>query len=287
MVAIFDSPDYLITNTKLKNIGYTKKILYLFLGFIIGLIHKYFQGALFTVLINLLLRRKVKLKYEKPFYLGVQDEYEFYFPNKRVTRLLRGIEEQTDDIFNLYLLDKVEFESGDTVIDCGANVGELYPGLKKSIENLKYIGFEPDPVVYKCLEKNVNSKNTKLYQQALSNKFSVEKLYISTEGADTSLVYLENKESVEVETVPLDQLELSNIKLIKMDAEGFELEVLQGSKNTLKSTKYVSVDFGPEKGTEGINTIPEVSNFLYENNFKMIFANTDRHIGLFKNQLFD
>jgi len=287
MVAIFDSPDYLITNTKLKNIGYTKKILYLFLGFIIGLIHKYFQGALFTVLINLLLRRKVKLKYEKPFYLGVQDEYEFYFPNKRVTRLLRGIEEQTDDIFNLYLLDKVEFESGDTVIDCGANVGELYPGLKKSIENLKYIGFEPDPVVYKCLEKNVNSKNAKLYQQALSNKFSVEKLYISTEGADTSLVYLENKESVEVETVPLDQLELSNIKLIKMDAEGFELEVLQGSKNTLKSTKYVSVDFGPEKGVDGINTIPEVSNFLYENNFKMIFANTDRHIGLFKNQLFD
>lgn len=287
MVAIFDSPDYLITNTKLKNIGYTKKILYLFLGFIVGLIHKYFQGALFTVLINLLLRRKVKLKYEKPFYLGVQDEYEFYFPNKRVTRLLRGIEEQTDDIFNLYLLDKVEFESGDTVIDCGANVGELYPGLKKSIENLKYIGFEPDPVVYKCLEKNVNSKNAKLYQQALSNKFSVEKLYISTEGADTSLVYLENKESVEVETVPLDQLELSNIKLIKMDAEGFELEVLQGSKNTLKSTKYVSVDFGPEKGTDGINTIPEVSNFLYENNFKMIFANTDRHIGLFKNQLFD
>ena len=287
MVAIFDSPDYLITNAKLKNIGYTKKILYLFLGFIVGLIHKYFQGALFTVLINLLLRRKVKLKYEKPFYLGVQDEYEFYFPNKRVTRLLRGIEEQTDDIFNLYLLDKVEFESGDTVIDCGANVGELYPGLKKSIENLKYIGFEPDPVVYKCLEKNVNSKNAKLYQQALSNKFSVEKLYISTEGADTSLVYLENKESVEVETVPLDQLELSNIKLIKMDAEGFELEVLQGSKNTLKSTKYVSVDFGPEKGTKGINTIPEVSNFLYENNFKMIFANTDRHIGLFKNQLFD
>ena len=287
MVAIFDSPDYLITNAKLKNIGYTKKILYLFLGFIVGLIHKYFQGALFTVLINLLLRRKVKLKYEKPFYIGVQDEYEFYFPNKRVTRLLGGIEEQTNDIFNLYLLDKIEFEPGDTVIDCGANVGELYPGLEKSIENLKYVGFEPDPVVFKCLEKNVNSKNAKLYQQALSNKFSVEKLYISTEGADTSLVYLENKESVEVETVTLDQLELSNIKLIKMDAEGFELEVLQGSKNTLKSTKYVSVDFGPEKGTKGINTIPEVSNFLYENNFKMIFANTDRHIGLFKNQLFD
>ena len=101
------------------------------------------------------------------------------------------------------------------------------------------------------------------------------------------MVFLENKESIEVQTVPLDEFNLSGVKLIKMDAEGFELEVLQGSKNTLKSTEYVSVDFGPEKGTEGKNTIPEVSNFLYENNFKMIHANTDRHIGLFKNHLFN
>ena len=173
------------------------------------------------------------------------------------------------------MLDKIEFNSGDTVVDCGANVGELYKRLKKNINNLNYIGFEPDPIVFKCLEKNVNSKNVKIYQSALSNKSSIEKLYISSEGADTSLVFLENKESIEIETILLDELNLSNVKLIKMDAEGFELEVLQGSKNTLKSTKYVSVDFGPEKGTEGINTLPDVSNFLYENNFRMVHANTE------------
>ena len=287
MVAIFDSPDYLITSNHVKNIGFFKKLYYFFIGVLVGYIHRYFHGSLFTALINVLLRKKVKLKYEKPFYVGVEGELKFYFPNKRVTRLLTGIEKQADDIFNLYLLDKIEFDSGDTIIDCGANVGELHQSLKNNIDGFNYIGFEPDPVVYKCLQKNITSKNSQLYQQALSNKSSVESLYISTEGADTSLVFLENKESIEVQTVPLDEFNLSGVKLIKMDAEGFELEVLQGSKNTLKSTEYVSVDFGPEKGTEGKNTIPEVSNFLYENNFKMIHANTDRHIGLFKNHLFN
>ena len=287
MVAIFDSPDYLITSSHVKNVGFFKKLYYFIIGFLVGYIHRYFHGSLFTALINVLLRKKVKLKYEKPFYVGVEGELKFYFPNKRVTRLLMGIEKQADDIFNLYLLDKIEFDSGDTIIDCGANVGELHQSLKNNIDGFNYIGFEPDPVVYKCLQKNITSKNSQLYQQALSNKSSVESLYISTEGADTSLVFLENKESIEVQTVPLDEFNLSGVKLIKMDAEGFELEVLQGSKNTLKSTEYVSVDFGPEKGTEEKNTIPEVSNFLYENNFKMIHANTDRHIGLFKNQLFN
>lgn len=285
MVAIFDSPDYLISNSKLKNIGFVKRILYLLLGYLIGFIHKNFHGFFFTGSINLLLRRKVKLKYEKPFYKGVQDSIEFYFPNKRVTRILGGIEEQSKDIFNLYMLDQIEFESEDTIIDCGANVGELYLILNKSIEGLNYIAFEPDPNVYKCLEKNVNLKNAKLYQYALSNNLSVEKLYISTEGADTSLVYLENKESIEIETIPLDNLNYSKIKLIKMDAEGFELEVLHGAINTLKTTKYVAVDYGPERGIDGKNTIPEVMNFLFNNNFKMISANTNRHTGLFENQL--
>ena len=127
----FDSPDFLISKNHLKKFGFFKKIFYLILGFILGVIHNHFKGTLFTVLINFFLRKKVKLKYEKPFYVGVEGDLKFYFPNKRVTRLLEGIEKQTKDIFELYMLDKIEFNSGDTVVDCGANVGELYKDLKK------------------------------------------------------------------------------------------------------------------------------------------------------------
>ena len=76
------------------------------------------------------------------------------------------------------MLDKIEFNSGDTVVDCGANVGELYQGLKNNINNLNYIGFEPDPIVFRCLEKNVNSNNIKLYVGTNPNiDFIVQSLF--------------------------------------------------------------------------------------------------------------
>ena len=81
MVAIFDSPDFLTSTDQLKKFGFFKKIFYLILGFILGFIHKHCEGTIFTVLINFFLRKKVKLKYEKPFYLGVEGDLKFYFPN--------------------------------------------------------------------------------------------------------------------------------------------------------------------------------------------------------------
>ena len=285
MVAVFDSPDYLFDKEQIDGMGALKKLLYFIYGILISLIHKYFQGALYTKLINLLLRKKVKLYFETPLYFGVDGDTKFYFSNKRVTRLLDGIDINSKAIFNHYLLDKIQFTSGDTVVDCGANVGELYLELDKVVKNLNYIAFEPDPEAFQCLEKNVKQDNSLLITKPLSNKSGYEKLYINTTSADTSLVFAGSEEFIEVETLSLDQLNISDIKLIKMDAEGHELEVLQGSRNTLKSTEFVSVDFGPEKGIEGDNTLPDVTNFLYENNFKMIFANTDRLIGLFKNEV--
>lgn len=286
MVTIFDSPDYLITADQIKNIGIFRKLFYFTLGVVISIIHKNFHGTLFTGLINIFLRRKVKLKYENSFYVGIEDGLKFYFPNKRVTRLLNGINRNCNFIFNSYMLDKVEFNSGDVIVDCGANVGELYLGINNHIKNFSYIGYEPDPIVFKCLEKNVTSKNAKIYKQALSDKSSIEKLYLSSDAADTSLVFLDNKDYIEVETTKLDNLNLSNVKLIKIDAEGYELEVLHGAKNTLKITEYVSVDYGPEKGKDRNNTVPEVTSFLYANNFKIVSANSKRNVGLFKNQLF-
>ena len=62
---------------------------------------------------------------------------------------------------------------------------------------------------------------------------------------------------------------------IKLEAEGHEIEVLKGSVNTLKNTEYITVDYGPEKGKEGNMTLPEVTNFLFKENFsKFVKFNT-------------
>ena len=283
MVSFINSPDYIMHQKDVSELKAIKKLLYLILGFVISFFHDNTSGKTFTRSINLLLRKKSKLNYENGMYYASDNSGKFYFPNKRVVRMLNGIVEQSNELFDLYCLDKITFSVEDKVIDCGANTGELYPYLKKVVPRLEYLAFEPDQKVYNCLLNNVNDKKATLRSEALSNKSGMTKFYNSTYSADSSLVYSGEKSYTEVKTIQLDDLELTNIKLLKMDAEGHELEVLKGALRTLSQIMYISVDFGPEKGEQEERTLPEVSNFLYENNFKMVYANNLRDIGLFLN----
>ena len=283
MVSFINSPDYIMHQKDASELKVIKRLLYTILGFVISFFHDNTSGKTFTRSINLLLRKKSKLNYENGMYYASDNSGKFYFPNKRVVRMLNGIVEQSHDLFDLYCLDQIAFSTDDKVIDCGANTGELYPYLKKIVPELEYIAFEPDKKVYDCLLKNVIDEKATLSSAALSNKSGMNKFYDSTHGADSSLEYFGKKSFTEVKTIRLDDLELTNIKLLKMDAEGHELEVLQGALKTLSQIMYISVDFGPEKGEQDERTLPEVSNFLYGNNFKMIKANNLRDIGLFLN----
>ena len=73
-------------------------------------------------------------------------------------------------------------------------------------------------------------------------------------------------------------------KLLKVDAEGHELEVLMGSRETLKITEYICIDMGGEKGEFNKNTVSEVTNFLLDNNFRLLDFNENRITGLFENK---
>ena len=53
---------------------------------------------------------------------------------------------------------------------------------------------------------------------------------------------------MEVNTKALDSFKYPQIKLLKIEAEGAELEVLQGSVDTLSNVEYISVDYGPKEG---------------------------------------
>lgn len=91
--------------------------------------------------------------------------------------------------------------------------------------------------------------------------------------------------SVEVESITLDSLNLEKIKLFKIDAEGYEPEVLQGAINSFPQIEYISVDYGNERGVENKSTVVEVTNFLYNSGFKLIAEGAVRKVGLFQNKL--
>ena len=70
------------------------------------------------------------------------------FTNSSTDFVIKSVTGDKDIIFN-----------GDTVIDCGANVGELNVALKNRDIEINYIGFEPSPKEFKCL--SINASNQK------------------------------------------------------------------------------------------------------------------------------
>lgn len=286
MVAIFDSPDFLLNKNQISEISFLKKFLYFILGIIVSLVYKFTDKKIFSFLINILLKRNTKIYYERPYYIAVEDNNKFFYPNKRVVRQLNGIKEQNRNLFQSYMLDKVKINSGDTIIDCGANVGEIFIYLNSKFDSINYVAFEPDSKVFECLKLNTkNDKNVKIYNTALSCDSVKKKFYLDTEGGDSSLEFFGNENYVELTTSTIDSYKFKKIKLLKIDAEGHEHEVLQGSTNTLKHIEYISVDCGPERGINNLNTLPETLNFLIKNRFQLLAINYKRGTVLFRNQL--
>ena len=186
-------------------------------------------------------------------------------------------------MLSTYLIKNLEFKDDDIVIDIGANNGDFYLCFDKKI---KYYAYEPSPVVFSNLEYNI--KNQNLYNLGVSNSEGNEiDFYLSDEFGDSSILPINNyTKKITIETTTLDK-EINKIqekiKLIKVEAEGFEPEILQGLKKYLNYVEYITIDCGFERGIKQESTIAECSNYLIKNNFKMINFVAPRIVALFKN----
>lgn len=198
----------------------------------------------------------------------------------------RGINRRVDILANEYCLTNVRLEQGATIVDVGANVGEL--ALWAKAHDYNYIGFEPDPSTFAALE--VNGAGFQVFKTAISNVESESELYLRTGSADTTLLRPDDwtslESSVTVVTETLDEA-LSEagctqgVGLLKVEAEGGEPEVLEGAQSILRRTSYVVVDAGPERN--GLNTVPDVITALYSSGFVLIERSNQRETYLFEN----
>ena len=149
----------------------------------------------------------------------------------------KGLEYRLKDLSKSYFLDMIDFKDGDTFIDCGANVGDLYLVLQKMDVDLNYIGFEPSPVEFTCLQKNVPKMS--LHNVGLWNTEGTLEFYVASQGADSSLIRPKTFESKTiVETQPLNKYINGKVKCLKLEAEGAEPEILEGLGDKLNYIEY-------------------------------------------------
>jgi FkbM family methyltransferase len=195
-----------------------------------------------------------------------------------------GLQARAGQLACDYMLDRVEFQSGDRVVDCGANVGDLLLYFEGKGLQVDYIGIEPSRNEFECLEHN--ARGHRLENVALWKESGELDFFVKSEFGDSSLIEMADYEdTVKVRCVSLDDLfpEDERIKLLKVEAEGAEPEILLGGSRMLCNVDFVTADLGFERGVDCESTAPEVVNFMVKNGFEVVEFRHQRVCVLFRN----
>ncbi len=141
---------------------------------------------------------------------------------------------------------KVYDQSNSIVLDVGANKGEFATWVIESSKNLNVISLEPNPAAASALKKNisdVNNRHTTIAKGAGATPGTATLYdYDETDGSGHASLYSEvfteihhsdSASPISIELTTIDT-ELQNIEgnicLLKIDTEGYEQEVLLGSR---------------------------------------------------------
>lgn len=218
-------------------------------------------------------------------------EKKHYFGNllRGLNVYKRGLSKRSEKLFNSYFLNTINFAKSDLVIDCGANYGDLWLALKNKIDPSCYVTFEPGILEHSAITHNApNGAHNRL---GLSNKEGEVTFYVNEKDADSSVVEPSHfTHVISIQTVTLSSYveanKISRIKLLKLEAEGFEPEILEGAKPVLDKIEYIALDGGYERGVKQEETFSAANNILLSAGFEMVSINFEWGRGLFRNKNF-
>jgi FkbM family methyltransferase len=142
-----------------------------------------------------------------------------------------GLMEYEDMSFLLHYLQK-----DDLFYDVGANVG-VYTVLASKVKQAKTISFEPLPETYKKLLDNIHiNRLNNVVAKNIGLSCEKSKLYFTTDKDTMNSVALKSdkdKQEVDVDTLDNISDEYDIPKVMKIDVEGYETNVLKGATKIL------------------------------------------------------
>ena len=201
-------------------------------------------------------------------------------------------------------LCKIDIEK---IIDIGAHKGEFLENMLKIDKINSFYAFEPQKNIFEELNKKFsNNKKITLFNYAMDKEITNKKLRINKLSTTSSLAEINEKslylkfknfllltksnfeDEYEIQTNTVDKIfeSISLQKaLLKIDVEGFEINVIKGSKMKLKEIPFILLEnqFGNHYKNNNFN---EIVNILSEQNFiickKFIFPTLHYQDVLFK-----
>ena len=176
--------------------------------------------------------------------------------------------------------------SVDGIIDVGANRGQFTLACRVALPHVPIVAFEPIPAEAATFRK-VHGKllGGRLIESALGEASGTATLHLSKSADSSSLLPLgrrqtelfHNTEEIGTLNVPVQRLDDLDIywtgrfrQLLKLDVQGFELNVLRGAVKTMRTCTYIYAECSEVPLYDGQALRAEVVSFLQLEGFRQI-----------------
>lgn len=150
------------------------------------------------------------------------------------------------DIYNKYV------NKNKSILEIGACVGVITFVLSKLCNKTVY-SFEPNKISYNLLQNNINSNNinnVKIFNKGVGNLKKSKIVYSHPDNIGQTILGLDPKDILKsngqiVDMIKIDDMDfLKDVDFIKIDVEGYELDVLRSGKKYFKGNNpTVLVEF--------------------------------------------
>ncbi len=166
---------------------------------------------------------------------------------------------------------------GSVALDIGANIGFFSSFLSDCVGEAGHVYcFEPDVVNFGHLKNELcEKKNVSLFQKAIASETGVLTLYTSGMLNVDHRTYKPEKHESEytVEKISVDDFVKNKFKVdfIKMDIQGFEMEALQGMKQTFDANPELNIfaEFWPYGLKSAGSSAIEMFDYVTQLGFKI------------------
>jgi FkbM family methyltransferase len=210
---------------------------------------------------------------------------------KRFYKYKLGLENRFSILSRKYFLNSSILGECDFFCDVGANIGEVSILAKRYNPDIHIIAVEPDPRESQVLRMNL--PDVKHFGVFLDSFQESKLVTLQNDSGDTRLMNsldysnLNDKKIWQhrlftelIQTDTLDNV-LHDISFshgfLKLEAEGFEPEVLEGGLNQLEKFKYIAIDVTEERfeADNFISSYEECYKILRQRSFLMVERNRD------------
>lgn len=151
-------------------------------------------------------------------------------------------------------------------LDIGTNIGYHARAVAQRSKSM-VLAFEPHITHFTVAAYNCQNTQVKLYNAAVGKEPGILKIsdFNLEDSSNFGTVAVKDEGTIEVQVIPIDQLELEVCTVMKVDTEGQELNVLKGAENTINKCRPVIMC----EAVEGESDWRSVADHLINKDYKL------------------